>query len=202
MRHTTALGLRLETGLALADLMAVLATTLILAGASVPASLGYLDRQRVAAAARYIAGAVAEARSAALSSGEATGLSVDPVLGTAPSLQLIEDGDGDGVTAEDRRSGVDRTSRIWAGLADYRGVGLCISRSGPSPEPGEQLIGGAPPVRLGTDAMLRFGSSGLGSSGSVYLCTKSGAQAAIRIFGPTGRVRVFVQEANGSWQPT
>jgi hypothetical protein len=195
-------GLQLETGLALADLMAVVATTLILAGASVPASLGYMDRQRVVSAARYIAGAVAEARVAALSSGEATGLSVESEQGEGPSLQLIEDGDGDGVTAEDRRSGVDRTSRLWGGLADYRGVRLCIRRSGPSPEPAEQLIAGSPPIRLGADALLRFGPSGLGSSGSVYFCTQSGAQAAIRIFGPTGRVRVFVQSANGSWQVT
>lgn len=195
-------GLQTEAGLALADLMVVLATTMILAGASVPASLSYVDRQYVVSAARYVAGAVAESRAAALSSGEATGLTVESEPGGRISLHLIEDGDGDGVSAEDRRGGVDRTSRVWSGLADYRGVELCISRTGPSPEPGEQLIGGSAPVRLGGDAILRFGSSGLGSSGSIYLCTQSGAQAAIRIFGPTGRVRVFVQSPTGSWQLT
>lgn len=188
-----------DPGIGLVDLLVVVATVVILLGVSIPVSLDAMERQRVESAARFIAGVIAEARMAALTRGEATGLSFGSEEGQRPVLQLVQDGDGDGVNTDDRTRGVDRIVRTFGGLESYRGVGLCITRSGPSPDAAEQLTAGARAIRFGADDTLRFGPDGVGTSGSVYVCVEGGAQAAVRVFGTTGRVRVLLQRADGSW---
>lgn len=183
-------------GFALVDALVSLAVVGILLGVSVPTSMAALERQRVAAAARYLAGAIAEARLAAVGGGEVTGL----WFGDAPAtLPLLEDGDGDGLTADDRRTGIDRSLRTFDGLSTFKDVRLCVSRGGPGPDGTEALEPGSRAVRLGSEDLLRFAADGQGTSGSVYVCVPGGAQAVVRVFGSTGRTRVLLQQPDGRW---
>ena len=66
-------------------------------------------------------------------------------------------------------------------------------------------IGGASaspagPVRFGSGTTLTVSPLGTATGGTIYLRGRGGHQAAVRVFGATGRVRVLTFEAGaGEW---
>jgi hypothetical protein len=67
---------------------------------------------------------------------------------------------------------------------------------------GGPLLAGAEPLRIGQSALLSFSPLGSATAGTLYVSASAGPQMAIRITGPTGRVRVLrFDRGAGSWQP-
>jgi hypothetical protein len=67
---------------------------------------------------------------------------------------------------------------------------------------GPPLAEGTDPVRTGSSPFLSFSAAGTSSSGTLYLATDGGRQLAVRVFGATGRVRVFeFMPASHRWEP-
>ena len=65
---------------------------------------------------------------------------------------------------------------------------------------GSPLAAGADPIQIGSSSILAFGPSGSGTSGTLYLSGPGRRQYAVRVFGPTGRVRVFeFVPGTGQW---
>ena len=61
---------------------------------------------------------------------------------------------------------------------------------------------GSGPVRFGRSQMASFSPLGMSTSGTVYVLGEGRSQFAVRVLGPTGRVRVFQYHyQSGEWRP-
>lgn len=115
---------------------------------------------------------------------------------------LLEDGDGDGVRRRDLAAGDDRALRgpVW-----LDGLHPGVAPGRPPGVPGVSGSGsGADGVAFGRSSMLSFAPDGAASSGTLYLRSRRGARraAALRVYGPTGRVSLWWWEADGEgWRP-
>ena len=62
---------------------------------------------------------------------------------------------------------------------------------------------GSDPIRLGISNSVSFSSLGTATSGTIYLTGRSRAQYAIRVFGGTGKIRVYrFNRQSGKWMPS
>jgi hypothetical protein len=189
------------------DGLSVLELTMGLAIASVVGSLAVgsfvamRSEARALGGARYLAARLSEERVAAIRRGAAGGLFFTRV-GDGYVYQRVTDGNGNGLRAEDVARGVDRPLEAPLPLpAHAPGVDFGI-RYAVSPVDGEGsgLAAGADPVRIGGSRFISFAANGAGTSGTLYLATDDGRQLAVRLFGPTGRVRVFeFRPGDGRW---
>ena len=104
---------------------------------------------------------------------------------------VYADGDNDGVQAVDIASGRDRRVAgpfpLDAGSHD---VAVAINPGVPAPPPDSGILKGDP-IRFGPSRMLSFSPLGGATPGTFYLAGV-GRQAAVRVNGGTGRVRVMV----------
>jgi hypothetical protein len=186
-----------ESGLALLELLFVISVLLVLLAITTPALLSGLDDFRTHAAARYLAGQCYRARSESLNHGVRVALRFQ-ALGSDYALGRFRDGNGNGIRTVDIARGIDPRVSADVTLAALFGghVRLAIA-------PGVPLIDGGfstDPIRVSGGNLLTFAPNGTASSGSVYLRGAREAQYAVRVFGVTGRTRVF-KYMRGTWKP-
>ncbi len=187
-----------EAGLTLVELMVVVWILVILIAIATPAFLAGLDDFRARAAARYVSGQFFGARMEAVKRSTRVACRFQPD-GDDYSLATFKDGNGNGVLSADIARGFD--PRLTADVrlsALFSGVRFGIAAGVP-------LIDGgfaADPIRVAGGSLVTFGPDGTASSGSVYLRGSREAQYAVRVFGMTGRTRVFkfVQGVR-AWKP-
>jgi len=184
-------------GFTLTELLFAMALSIVLLGLAIPVGGDALDDMRTRAAARYLAGRIANSRLGAINRSRAIGLRF---LAGTPDYQFgaYVDGNGNGVRTTDILGGTDFPLELSRQLGtDFRGVrfGLTIGI------PDVDGVGNtnADGVRIGTARILTMSPDGTATSGTLYV-QGSRAQYAVRVLGATGRTRVLKYEPGSrSW---
>jgi type II secretory pathway pseudopilin PulG len=179
-------------GTSLLEVLLVLSLAAIVGTSLLGAYLATRDDARGRGAARSVAMRVAAVRLDALRRGAATGLIIEP-LGGDFTIQSVVDGNGNGVRRDDIAAAVDPIVGPPFRLTDdFPGVRFAVGESLPPIDgDGPDLAAGADPIQIGSSSIVAFGPSGSGSSGTLYLAGAGRRQYAVRVFGPTGRIRIF-----------
>lgn len=189
-------------GMALIDALAATGLSLVMAAVAVPVVGGTLDRERVIVGTRYLAGQVQRARLESLKRAAAVAVRL-AVVDDRTAVQLFVDGNGNGVLQKDidRHVDLQLTAQEW--LDDHaRDVSLRINQDIDEVSGGTPLAPGDDPLRIGNTALLSFSPLGSATSGTLYVAAHRGPQMAIRVYGPTGRVRVLMFDAQArQWRP-
>ncbi len=186
-----------EAGLTLIELLAVLWVVAILAAIAVPEFLSALDEFRTRAAARYISGQFYNARFEAVKRSTRVALRFQRDGADYP-FATFADGNGNGLRGAEIARGVDprltldrRLSALFAGVRFAIGAGVPLIDGGLASDP----------IRVAGGSLVTFAPDGSASTGSVYIRGARNAQYAVRVFGVTGRTRVFKYfPASGTWQ--
>lgn len=183
-----------DRGTTLLEIVAVAGVAIVLIGMAVPFTRQSEEQLQVMAAIQFLSSRVAGAHTRAVMSGAAVGLRFRREA-AGYAIQTFRDGDGDGISAADMSTGVDRAVEpVWRLSDKYPAVHFGLG-------PGIPSVGGQPsgtavnPVRLGGSGILSFSPLGTASSGTLYVRgRRSGEQYALRVLGVTGRVRVLRYE--------
>jgi prepilin-type N-terminal cleavage/methylation domain-containing protein len=185
-------------GFSLLELLVVLWIAAITAAVAVPYILGALDDLRTRAAARYLSGRMFHARSEAVKRSYRVGYQFRPQAGDW-WFAGFTDRNGNGIRSAEISSGID--PELWPAEAlstRFAHVSFGLA-------PGTPLIDGgtgSDPIRVGNSDIVTFDPNGSSSSGTLYLRGRRGAQYAVRVFGVTGRTRMFKYEPGTlSWKP-
>jgi prepilin-type N-terminal cleavage/methylation domain-containing protein len=184
-------------GFTLPELLLAMVLSIVLVGISIPIGEDALDEMRTRAAARYVAGRIANCRLGAINRSRAIGLRF---LAAAPDYQFAAfvDGNGNGVRTADIQSGTDfavETSRQLG--TDFRGVHFGLAIGIPDVDGVRNVA--ADGLRIGTPKILTMSPDGTATSGTLYL-RGARSQYAVRVLGATGRTRVLKYEPGSrSW---
>ena len=172
------------------ELVAVTAVIAILGGAAAAHVLSSVDHSRGYAAARYLAGRLALARTQAASRGTAVGLRFTQES-AGYTFAVFQDGNGNGIRSADIQSGLDRPSEPPIRLFEqFPGVDIGLSPYSPATSA----------VQLGQTNILTFTPLGTATSGTIYISDRRGSQWAVRVLGATGRTRVLRYDPQtGDW---
>jgi prepilin-type N-terminal cleavage/methylation domain-containing protein len=183
---------RQEHGLTLIELIFALSLTAVLAGIAVPVTDSALDEIRTAAAARHLAGRIANSRMDAVKRSRSVALRFAPSAGDY-SFAPFTDGNGNGVRAADIRSGVDLPLGAAQRLPDnFPGVRFGLAVGLPDVDGARST--GTDGVRIGSAKILTLSPDGTATSGTLYLQGRR-AQYAVRVLGATARTRVLKYDA-------
>ena len=157
---------------------------------------------RAIGAARFLAALLQRERMEAVRTGRVCGLRFDDD-GSAVGFARVVDGNGNGLRSAEIADGIDPmrgAARAARGrirrrpLRDRRG---CAGHRRRADDPGRRCRPGAP-----RSAILAFAPTGSATSGTLYLASADRRQFAVRVLGPTGRVRIFeFERATARWVP-
>ncbi len=194
-------------GFSMTEVLLALALVSIVAGFAMANMLPEVRQTHDEAAARYVLTRVRQARAEALQRGTNVGIRFEPEQEqehTAVQFRVYADGNSNGLRTRDIDEGVDPPLGPAQCLEhDFAGAKFGIASTLPPIEPGgDRLDPGADPIRVGAIRILSFGPTGRGSSGTLYIRGPGEQQYAIRIYGPTGRVRLMQfrrSEGQGQW---
>lgn len=188
-------------GYSLVELLVVASVVAVVGATTVPLVSRMADTAESAAAARYLASIVAQARLDAARRQRAVALRFQRT--TPPTFVRIVDGDGDGVTAADVAAGIDRALGPPDRLEDhFRRVRFGIGAAMTGIDDALPLVAGDDPIRLGAADQLTLSPLGSATSGTLYVVSQAGTQFAVRIAGVTGRARVLRYDRGGAvWRP-
>jgi prepilin-type N-terminal cleavage/methylation domain-containing protein len=180
---------------------------------AIASSIAFASVERSATAARETGAARAFAMRVRQTRLEAVRRSTGVALhfittSTVPQFRAYADGNGNGVRTRDITSGADPPLGAAAALEDGLG-GVRFARAADVPLVGDDADAstssgsagaastaggveddGAGAIRIGAAGLLSFGPTGSGTSGTIYLRGPT-RQFAVRIYGPTGRVRLL-----------
>ena len=186
MRHP-----RRETaGWSIVELILAIGVSLVLLGLGAAVLTPIAAQARATGAAHYVAAALRHERLAAVASGRSAGFRFERVDGEVV-MQAVTDGNGNGLRSAEIDAGVDRRRGARSRLRDrFSGARFGIVTDVPAIDGGAGLAAGADPIRLGSP-LLAFAPTGTATSGTLYIASGDGRMFAVRILGPTGRVRVF-----------
>ncbi len=183
-------------GLTLVEVVCVLFLLTIVGAMAFPHFLAELDELRTRAAARYISGQFYGARFEAIkrSTRVAFRFQWD---GVEYRLATFVDGNANGVRTAEIAQGTDwrltEDTRLSARFGSVRfaiGTGVPLIDGGFSTNP----------IKVAGGSLVTFSPDGTASTGSVYIRGARQAQYAVRVFGVTGRTRVFrFLPAKGVW---
>ena len=180
-----------ERGLSLVEALVVLALVSFLAALAAPSLRAYSVEAHLLGAGRAFKTEFLKARSMAVRSGVYTAIRFEQD-GQGFSFSVYADGNGNGVRSVEIASGVDR--RIGGPLpldARAPGVRVGINEGVPAPPPDSGILDTEDPIRFGRSNMLSFSPLGTATPGTFYLAGE-GVQAAVRVTGPSARVRLLV----------
>jgi Tfp pilus assembly protein FimT len=195
-------GRRRESGVALVDLLCATGLMAVLGAMSVPSLGAWMDRDRARLSARYLAGKLHHARMEALKRNAEVAVRFGEAADGYP-FSIFVDGNDNGVLERDIADGIDTPVLSTDRLSDhFSGVTLRVVESVPNVETSETVAAGADPLRIGRSRLVSFSPSGTCTSGSIFIAGISAPQAAVRMLGATGRLRVLWFDAvNRTWRP-
>lgn len=180
-----------DYGVAIVDLVCALGLAAVLGAMSVPSLDAWLDRDRARLSARYLAAVLHQARTEALK----RNVQVAVRFGAADqgfAFVLVADGNDNGVLEADIEAGLDVPLGASDRLSDhFRATSLRVVDDVPAVEGGEVVARGSDPLRIGSSSFVSFSPLGTSSSGTIFVAGESPPQAAVRILGVTGRLRVL-----------
>lgn len=151
------------------------------------------QRRGVEGAAQQLAAQMRELATAALSDGASRGLVFPLATAGDEPLQLVRDGDQDGIARSDISRNVDRTEQRYTLARDIPGcrvgrpAGLSVYDLPPSRR---RLTPADPAVRFGSARMAVFTSAGEATPGSLFVSCGD-ALCAVVVNGATARIRVY-----------
>jgi hypothetical protein len=120
---------------------------------------------------------------------------------TGVQYAVYQDGNGNGVRTRDMRLGIDLRMTEFERLSE-RFPGVSFRLGAGTPDAGGRRGPGTDPIRMGRSDIVSFSPAGTATSGTLYVMGRSGSQYAVRLLGPTGRVRVLAFRAEtGKWLP-
>jgi prepilin-type N-terminal cleavage/methylation domain-containing protein len=189
--------LRGARGMSLLELLMALSVAGVASGIAFASFERDVSATREAGAARAFAMRVRQMRLEAIQ--RSAGVALHFVTSSsAPSFRAYLDGNGNGVRTREIASGVDPPLAPVAALDDGLG-GVRFERAPDIPAVGDDDDGAASggsagdpsdAIRLGAAGLLSFAPMGSGTSGTIYLRGAT-RQFAVRVYGPTGRVRLL-----------
>ena len=190
-----------QAGWSLVELVMVIGVSLVVGALAMAAFAPLSAGARAMGAARHLAALLQRERIEAVRSGRVCGLRFDDD-GAAIGFVRVADGNGNGLRSSEIADGIDPVRGPRVRLADaFTGVRFAIVDAVPSIDGGPGLAAGADPVRLGSP-ILTFAPTGSATAGTLYLASADRRQFAVRILGPTGRVRVLeFDRAASRWVP-
>lgn len=192
--------MRRSEGFSLIELLVVCGVVVAIAAMAVPLLRTTVDDVRVASAARYLAGRLRLARMEAVKRSLRVGLRID-APDTGYRFAFYADGNRNGIRATDIARGADPRLTPPERLAErFPGVTFGVVDDVRPIDPGDAVVPGADPIRLGRSDILTFSPDGTATSGTLYIRGVGRRQFAVRVLGSTGRARVFqFDNASGEW---
>ena len=189
-------------GATLLELLPAIALVALVSATTIPVVAGTMERERVRIAAHYVAARLMHVQLEALRRGVFVAIRVELADGDA-SLQVFADGNGNGVRTQDIERGVDPPISPADSIgAHASGVTLRINQRVLDANGSTWLDAGSDPLRIGSSELISCSPTGSLTSGTLYISAERGPQAAVRITGTTGRVRVLAYDAASmSWRP-
>jgi hypothetical protein len=183
-----------SAGSSLAELLVALGLATAVSSMTVPPLLAGLDSYRAGHAARYLAARIRDARGRAIATSHCVGMQFSGQTDAA-SWATFVDGNRNGVRTSDVARGIDPSVGPPARLADVApGVRFGLRPGTPDLDGSASTTGDG--LRLGSGNWLSFSPSGTSSSGTIYLAGPGRCQYAVRVLGPTGRIRVMRYDAS------
>ena len=181
---------QLERGATLVETVIAAGIVVAAVGISLPLLTAGRHEQRVIDAARFIGGRIMLARAGAARRGASVGIRF-----TAGANGIVFrshlDTNGNGVRTADIVRGVDVPLDAAVRIGDrFAGVHFGLSPAVPAIGATTPAGPGADPVRLGAGDLLSVTPLGTATSGTLYLRSREGHQAAVRILGATARVQI------------
>ena len=187
-------------GVSLLELLVVLALLGILVQAGAASLVRWRGRQELEAAVRGAGLALQRACALAVASGRIHGLWFEQAAGDPGGLgwRLVADGDGDGILSADLAAGIDVPLEPTQRLSSlHPGIVAGLPAGVPTLHGGAVGSGG---VAFGASPAVSCSPSGGARSGTLYLASREGGAAALRVYGPTGRIsRWWWDSALGAW---
>lgn len=187
-----------ERGFQLVELLVVLAIFALFLAMTAPPILRISGELRLRLAAGEVATAMSLARSTAVRYCTNVALKFKPRADGRSTWALYRDGDGDGVLTKDIDKGVDpqmAPPRQLEQIGSRVRFGFPPGRPARDPgDPSSWLRRGDDPIRFNSSDLASFGPLGTATPGTVYLTDNSGALAAVRVTGRTGKVKVLVYD--------
>lgn len=175
-------------GASLVEALTTLAILAILALAGAPSFVRWRQQQQVEGAVRHLELLFTRVCVAAVASGRTHAVQFD-ADGADLHWVAVVDGDGDGVTRADLAAHVDVPLEAWSSLAMlFPGV------EGGRPPAVPTVLGGAADrggLAFGRSEIVSCSPAGGARSGTLYLRSRGGDAAALRIYGPTGRITLW-----------
>jgi len=190
-----------DRGYSLLEVLFVVSLGITMSAVAVPQYLAAIDDFRASGAARYVSARLQRARMEAVMRSTSVAIQFAQTPGGYSYTGYL-DGNGNGVLAQDIRTGVDRLVNATERLRDhFSGVDFGAVPGLPPIDPGGPAPGNDP-IRLGASNLASFTALGTSSTGTVYIRGRRDAQYAVRIFGDTGKTRLlkFVRQT-GRWSP-
>lgn len=186
-------------GYSLVEIVVTLGILLVLAGFAVSTARAARDGARARGAAQHMASLLHLARMEALKRHAHVAIRFEPDA-TDFRYAVYADGNRNGVRALDIDAGVDRVIRPPERLSHHSpGVGFALDEGVAGIDAEDTGDTGA--VRVGRSGMISFGPAGTSTSGTMYLLGRGSHQFAVRVLGPTGRVRLFeYRYGTGIWE--
>ena len=185
------------SGHSLVEALVAITVLCLVAAMAAPSVLAARDDERARSAADYVASLFHLARIQALKRHVNVALRFEPD-GDGFRYAMFADGNHNGVRSADIDEGVDPRIRETERVDQQcPGVAFAIDTLA-RPVEGDN----SSPIQLGRSRMVSFSPLGTSSSGTVYLLGRGRRQFAVRILGPTGRIRTLEYNyAAHAWQP-
>jgi hypothetical protein len=178
-----------EAGRTLLEILVVLGIVMVMAAVTIPSARAFFAETHVLAAGRKFKWQFLKTRSDAIRSGEYRAIRFES-CDAGDCYSVYRDGDGDGVLSVDINSGRDvLVAGPFALSAGAPGVRIGFNPGVRAIPPDTGLLTGDP-IRFGRAEMISFSPLGGATPGTFYLAG-DGAQAAVRVNGATGRVRMM-----------
>lgn len=191
-----------ERGATLVETAVATGIVVVAVGIAVPLVTTGRHQQRVIDAARFMSGQFMLARAAAARRGAAVGIRFETDT-EGVRFRTYVDTNGNGVRTSDITGGVDLPIDEQTGLGDhFGGVRFELSAAAPAIGAAAPAGAGADPIRFGASDILTVTPLGTATSGTLYLRSREGHQAAVRILGATARARIHQYDfQTGRWRP-
>jgi len=186
--------------MSLAEILVAIAVLVAAALVAVPVGADLLSSARAEAGARQMATTFRALRFKSVALHRQRGLLFER-RGPGWIYFEVEDGNGNGLRTAEVRSGADRTISGPHRLEDeVEKATPGIPPRGPFPEVppgGSELDEGSDPVQFGRSDLVSFSPDGRASSGTLYVTDRRNGLAAVVLYGPTARVRVWRWDPRG-----
>lgn len=187
-----------EEGHTLMELLFAVAMLMALLALGLPGLRAYSSEAHILGAAEVFKQEFRKARSSATTTNRQTAIRFEETA-SGPRVSVYQDGNNNGVLRQDIERGIDkRLSGPRRLVPGAPGVRIAIHPGTPAPPPERGLLDTRDPIRFGRAEMVSFTPLGGATPGTFYLAG-DGVQAAIRVTGASGRIRLLIYRT-GKWR--